>query len=161
MPNRGRELEWFTTEVAFSAVADGVFVTDVLYSATLIGARFIKGATVTRMLIDYRLEAAAVAQHVRFFWGITIVDQSAVIGDAMPDPEDLSDRTDWLVRGRLQTIQASLSDSSQWDTTRLDIRTQRILRSEEDVLLVRGNNNSGGAFVLNHSFFIRVLMRMP
>ncbi len=161
MPDRDkRQFEWFTTRNNGQTLASDAQGGFGLYNAGAVGARFIKGATVTRMLIDLRLRAESVAQLVEVAYGIVVMNSDAVAAGGFPDADDLSDRADWLVRGRLQTIQASLSDSSQWDRVRLDIRTQRILRSEEDEVRMVFDANSSG-FTLVIDAYVRLLMRMP
>ena len=160
MPRGSRDMEWFTSIQPFAAQGSGAQATAQLFDASIHGPRFIKGATVRRMIIDMKIRATAVAQLVELFWGIVIVSNDARVAGGLPDTEDSAERPDWLVRGRLQTIQASLSDSSQWARIDLDIRTGRTLRSEEDELdLILDASTSG--FILERSHFIRVLMLMP
>ena len=83
------------------------------------------------MIIDLRLAADSVAQRVQLLWGIVVVNADARAAGAFPDADDMTDRADWLVRGKMETIQDSLSDASQWDRVSLDLRAQRILHSEE------------------------------
>jgi hypothetical protein len=154
-----RGFEWFSSDIDFADLAGDGQTNLLLYNAIGQGARFVKGATVTRMIIDLRMRANAVAQTVILFWGIVVVNADARAAGAFPEADDLTDRADWLIRGKMQTIQASLSDSSQWDTVKLDIKSQRVLRAEEDELhLIL---DSRGANVLEWTAFIRVLMRMP
>jgi len=162
MVNRSRRVkEWFSTQQAFQDLADGGQTNLTLFSAALVGPRFIKGATVTRMLIDIALRADSVAQTARLFWGIVPMNADARAAGAFPDADDMSDRPGWMIRGQLTTIQASLSDSTQWDRRFLDIRSQRVLRNEEEELQLIVDNLSGGAVVGEWAAFIRVLMLMP
>ena len=155
-----RPLEWYTKDQSFTAIASAAQSADTLYSAAGEGVSFIKGATVTRMIIDVFLRAGSVAQLCRLFWGITIVSAEATAASAFPDVDDLTDRHDWLVRGRLMTIQDSLSDSSQWDRVHLDLRTQRVIRSEESELMFIVDAGSDG-FAMEWAHFIRTLIRKP
>ena len=159
MPDK-RSFEWFTTDTGFQSLASAAQTNLTLYSATLVGARFIKGATVTRMLLDLRLRSDSVAQLVEAYFGILPVNADARAAGAFPDVDDASDRAGWLYRAKFRTIQDSLSDSSQWDTRHLDLRAQRILRTEEDELQLVVDA-SGSGFTLQWAAYIRVLMRMP
>ena len=131
-----------------------------LVNETELGVREVKGATVTRMLLDIRLEASSLAQQVQCHWGIVIVNADARAAGAFPDADDLGDRADWLVRGHLRTVQDSLSDASQWDRVKADLRAQRVLRSEESELHLIMDAGSDG-FTMVWSAYIRVLMKLP
>ena len=155
-----RPMEWYTKNFDFSSLASAAQNTGRLYSAQDEGLRNIKGATITRIIVDVGLRAESVAQLVRMFWGILIVSAEARIGLTLPDADDMSDRHDWLVRGRLFTIQDSLSDSSQWAWARLDLRAQRIMRSEEDELVIIFDAGSDG-FTMERTAFVRTLVRLP
>ena len=117
-------LEWYSTAQDFTLLVANSQTNDVLYSAQNQGTRNILGSTVTRILIDVAIEAVAVAQNVEsVFFGILIANRDARIAAALPDPQDQTDRADWLVKWRMHTIQDSLSDSSQWDRRHMDIRS--------------------------------------
>ena len=53
---------------------------------------------------------------------------------AFPEADDVSDRAGWMVRGVLRGKNSDLSDSSQTVHRSLDIRSQRVMRNEEDEL---------------------------
>lgn len=157
---RRRETEWFGLDrTTFQALAGLAQTNETLFSATLAGARFVKGTTITRMLIDIAIRADNVAQTVQLAWGITTMNADARAAGAFPEADDPSDRAGWMVRGRLITIQASLSDASQWHRKTLDIRSQRILRNEEEELQLILDNQS--ATDLNFSVYVRVLVKWP
>ena len=151
-----RGTEWFTSDQAFAGLAAGAQANVALFSAGLIGARFVKGTTITRIVMDITMQAQAVAQQANLLFGIVRMNADAVIAGGFPDPNDVSDRAGWMVRGKLQTIQDSLSDSSQWDRRRYDIRSQRIMRAEEDELQIIADATG---FACNWSFYIRVLVK--
>ncbi len=157
---RAREKQWFTSRNDLTSVASAARDDIQLYNATTVGAREIKGATVLRAILEIELRATAVAQEVGLFWGLVIVNEVARIGNQLPDPRDTADRADWMIRGNLRTIQSSLSDSSQWDRRRYDVRSGRMLRSEEDGVLVVFRATAS-TFTLEFSSFMRVLMLMP
>ena len=156
-----RQLQWYSKTTGFDALADGGQTNLPLYTTVDVTAIAIKGSTVTRTIMDLRVQAAAVAQRLFFFWGLVVINGDAASAGVFPDPEDMSDRPGWLARGRITTIQASLSDSSQEGKVFLDLRSQRILRAEEDQYHLIVHNLSGGAFALNWSVFIRSLIRLP
>ena len=154
-----RQTQWFTREQINSAVGSGVSDNLTLTSAGVHNT-FRQGMTVTRMIIDLVLAADTLAQRNRFYWGICVVNAAARAGGAMPDPSDVTERPSWLVRGRMEVIQNSLSDASQWTRTLLDLRSQRVLRSEDDELQLLIKNGATG-FGAEWSAFIRVLVKMP
>jgi len=157
---RRRQMQWFSVLVNPLSLASGAQVSSLVYSASTIGARFIKGATVTRQIIDLSLRSGSVAQENQLFWGVVVVNSDAAAAGAFPEADDLSDRPGWMIRGRLENKQSDLSDSSQWTRKELDIRGQRKLDSEEDELRMIFDAGTTG-FTLEFSLFWRVLMKMP
>ena len=155
-----RATQWLSTYKGRGNLASGVQDNLLLVNETELGVREVKGATVTRILLDIRLEASSVAQQVQMHWGIVVVNADARAAGAFPDADDYGDRADWLVRGHLRTIQSDLSDASQWDRVRADLRAQRILRSEESELHLIVDAGSDG-FTMIWTAFIRVLMKLP
>ena len=156
-----RPFEWYSSrQGAFVTLASGAQTNLLLYNAISLGVRNIKGATITRIIGQLKLRADSLAQNVDLHYGIVVVNADARAAGAFPDPDDLSDRPDWMVRGLLQTVQASLSDSTQWDVAKFDLRAQRILRSEEDELHLILTAGATG-FILEWSAFFRVLVRLP
>ncbi len=150
-------MEWFTSSVSFANLNSGAQTNLTLYNATVVGARFVKGATVTRMLVDIIVRSDSVAQDNRLFWGITIVNADARAAGAFPEAADFSDRPGWLGRGLINNKQSDLSDSSQWSREKLDLRSQRILRNEEDELQLILEN--GGSNILEFTAYVRTLMK--
>ncbi len=162
MVTRSRErrpTEWFTTDKIFTTVTDGSQDTTTLLSAGQIGARFIKGTTITRMVIDFVMKPGSVAQDVFMYYGIVVMNGDAVVAGGFPEADDVSDRAGWMIRGRLITKADSVSDGAQFARRNLDIRSQRILRSEEDELQLIVDNKSAGGFTLTYSAYIRVLVK--
>ena len=160
MANRNRRpTEWYTTDHPFTALGSGTGANFTMFNAISHGAQRILGSTITRNIIDVRLRASAVAQLVVVHWGIVVMNADARAAGAFPDPEDVSDRADWLVRGKLHTIQASLSDSSQWDRMSLDLRAQRRLHSEEDELQLIWF--ASGGFTAEFAAYIHTLIKLP
>ena len=158
--NRNRRpMEWFNTSRSFTSLAASTQVSTTLFSAAAQGTRSVLGATVTRELLDIYVQAESVAQLVEMYYGLAILSQDAVLASGLPDPDSETDRADWLTRGRIMTIQASLSDSSQWGRVHLDLRSQRILRSEEDQVELIFNNTT--AFILKWAFDMRMLIKLP
>ena len=155
-----RPVEWFTVETDFLSLATGAQTNKLLYNAASSSSAAVKGATVTRMIVDVRLRATSLAQLNKAFWGIVVINADARAANAFPDPAEMADRPGWLARGRLQTIQDSLSDASQWDKVQLDLRSQRILRAEGDELHLIFENGATG-FTAEMSAFVRTLMRLP
>ena len=157
MVSRRRNLVWNGATTDFGDLAVGSQTNLLLFNDTTFGGLHVKGTTLTRTLIDLRLRADAVAQDVQLTWGITTVNSDARAAGAFPDPNDHGDRASWVVRGRMLTIQDSLSDKSQWDIAQLDLRSQRVFRDEQQELHLILNNS--GAFVLEWAAFVRVLLK--
>ena len=153
-----RPMEWFTNERAFAAIASAGQDNHTLFNASSVGARFVKGTTITRMIIDVRLKPDTVAQQVNLSWGVVVMNADARAAGAFPDVDDISERPGWLVRGRLTAISANLSDMSQQDRVLLDNRSQRILRNEEDELQFIVDAGSDG-FGMLWFMYIRTLVK--
>lgn len=152
-----RETEWFTLQRGYTALAAGGQTNETLINATSIGARFIKGTTITRMLLDFRMKPDSVAQQCNAFAGIVVMNADARAAGAFPEADDVSDRAGWLWRARFAPMASSLSDGSQFEVRHLDIRSQRKLRTEEDELQLVIDN--GDSFIVNWSVYIRVLVK--
>ncbi len=156
--NRRRETEWFSIEQGFVNLAASAQASVPLFNATQVGARFIKGTTITRQIINIWMKPDTVGEFISGFWGIVIMNADAVAAGGFPEADDMSDRPDWMVRGQLQGIMSGLSDSAQWSRTELDLRSQRIMRSEEDDLrFIIDNFSATTAF--DFSIFIRTLVK--
>ena len=155
-----RPMQWFTRTSAFATLASAAQVNFILYNNLSLDNAATKGATVTRMVIDLIFKSDAVAQLNQVHWGIVLVNGDASAAGAFPDPGGDSDRAGWLVRGNDYVIQDSLSDSSQWTRVKLDLRSQRVLRSEADGLeLILQAAVTG--FTVQWAAFIRTLMKLP
>jgi len=155
-----RPMQWYTVHRDFATLAALATTNTTLYSASVLGARNVIGATITRMIIDIGMRNDSLAQLNTLHWGIVIMNADARAAGAFPDPADETDRPDWLVRSRLQGNADSLSDSSQWNRIRMDLRAQRKFRSEEDELQLICKNSSA-AFVNSWTMYIRTLVRLP
>ena len=154
-----RQLAWVNARSDFATLAGGAQTNMLLFNDATFGGRHTKGATVTRILAKVWMKNNAVAQANSLAWGITIVNADARAAGAFPDPADLGDRAGWLVRDWMLGNSDSLSDASQWITTVFDLRSQRILRNEEDELHLIPENT--GSFTLQWAAFVRVLLKMP
>ena len=159
MVTQRRGLVWVSTISPVQTLAAGAQTSVLLFNDSTFGGRQVKGATVTRLLMDISLRADAVAQLNSLMYGVTIVNSDAAGAGAFPDADVMGDRASWMVRGRLETISANLSDSSQWDRRSMDIRGQRVFRNEEDSLYLIVDSTS--TFVLQWAAFMRVLLKAP
>jgi len=157
--NSRRPMEWYSTVTGFAVLAAGAQSNTLLYNAVGQGTRNIKGATITRVIVDLLVKNDTVAQNNELFWGIVIVNADARAAGAFPDPNDMSDRAGWMYRGRILTNASSLTDRAQWAQKQLDLRSQRLLRTEEDELHIIWNNT--GATILQFAIFARVLVKLP
>jgi len=158
-PQVRRATQWFSTNQAFLSLAAGAITNVTLFGAGIQGARFIKGSTVTRMIVNIDYRADAVSQDNRVFWGIAVVNADARAANVFPQPADMSDRAGWLVRGRENVMANSRFDVTQFSRVRLDLRSQRVLRNEEEELQLIYENN--GTNLFSTSVFIRLLIKWP
>ena len=153
-----RSTEWFTLDRRDQGLATDDQTNETLFNATSVGARSVKGTTITRMLIDLNLRAGSIAQRVNLYWGILVMNADARAAGAFPEADDVSDRAGWMVRGNMSTIMSDLSDGSQWLRIHRDIRSQRILHTEEDELQLILDSSASG-FTLRWDAYIRVLVK--
>ena len=154
-----RPLEWYDSRQASTTLLAGAQANLTLYNAVSHGPRNLKGATITRLIIDFALSASSVGQRSEVFWGIVLMNADARAAGAFPDADDFTDRADWMVRVRSEVSQLDLTDSSQWDRRRLDLKSQRIIHSEEDEL--QFIIDSVSAFSCIWTLFVRALVRLP
>ena len=117
-----------------------------------------QGATVTRMILDIRIRAAALTAVHEMYWGIAVFNADAVAAGAFPE-SDLVDDTNWLVHGRLLCASSNLSDHTQGDRVLMDIRSQRVLRAQQDRLIMVRDNATATTITFN--CFARVLVKHP
>jgi len=155
-----RPMQWVTRDIGPATLASGLLTNFILYNSLSITSAATKGVTITRMIVDIVAKNDALAQLNKAFWGIVPVNADASAAGGFPDPEDMTDRASWLARGRIVVNADSLSDSSQWSRTELDLRSQRILRSEQDELHLIVKNVATG-FTIQWAAFIRVLLKLP
>jgi len=155
-----RETNWFNLDAAFQNLGSGLTTNQTLLSDTTIGNRTIKGATVTRLIIDITIRNAVLAQNNVLYWGITKVNADARAAGAFPDPSDMNDKAGWMIRGRLQCNADSLTDPTQWVSRHYDLRAQRLFRNEEEELQLLIENSATG-FTVSWTAFIRSLVKWP
>ena len=155
-----RPMQWVSRSTGFLSLAPLTLTNFILYNSLSISSAAVKGATVTRMIVDLTFKNNALAQNNDAYWGIVPVNADASAAGGFPDPKDMTDRASWLVRGREQFNADSLSDYAQWVRVRQDLRSQRILRSEQDELHLLVEN-ADGADTFQWAAFIRVLMKLP
>ena len=134
MTIRRRETEWFESIVGFTSRGTNTQFAVDLYSAAFLGAHGIKGSTITRTVVKLALLPEVQTTIVELHWGIVIVNADAVAAGVLPDANDVADRADWLIRGWLFAKSGNISDGSQTDRVIVDLRSQRIIRAEEDQL---------------------------
>ena len=152
-----RQLGWVSTEQGFGTLAAGASSRLTLYQDSTFGGRHTKGATVTRTIAKIWLRSDSVAQENDMAWGIAVMNGDVPAGS--PDPSDMSDRPGWLIRDYLRNAQDSLLNSAQWTLAHMDLRSQRILRSEEEVVRLQVKND--GANILQWAAFVRLLIKLP
>ena len=154
-----RPFEWYETAATMTSLGANAQTHAVIRSAIDQGAANLRGSTVTRLVGWVALKASTLTVLAELAFGIIIVNADARIAAALPDPNDPSDRANWMYRDRLLCQSGNLSDSSQWDRIRFDIRSQRIMRSEEDELVIIFN--AGPLNNPDFAFNIRSLIKLP
>jgi len=154
-----RPVQWVSSQFSFSNFVAGATTNLLLYNSLSLGFAAVKGATVTRTILKLWVASQALAQLNELAWGITQVNADARAASAFPDPDDMSDRAGWMIRGWELNQMSDLSNSNQWTTVNMDLRGQRVLRNEQDELHLIVHNS--GSFGLVWSAFVRVLMKLP
>ncbi len=163
MTNRNRQarpVQWYSTIMPLTSLASAGQITVSLLSVATVPLARIRGSTITRIVMKLRAHSTNLATLHEVHWGIVLMNADAVAAGGFPDADDASDRADWMVRGWLSARAASLSDQSQDDVTELDLRAQRILRSEEEDLRLIMDADASGSIV-QLSAFVRVLLKYP
>ena len=156
-----RAFDWYETFSTFFTLAPALQTNIRIRTAFDQGAANLKGSTVTRLIGWIVLAPTVQASLVELAYGVIIVNVDARIAGALPDADDPTDRADWMLRGRMISNMSSLSDSSQWDRNRIDNRAQRIMRSEEDELVLILNASSANNNNLNCALYMRALLKLP
>ncbi len=154
-----RKTQWYTTQTVFQDLAAAGQTNQLLFSAASSVTGAAKGHTVTRIIVDVGMRSNAVNQNNFMTWGIVTVNADARAAGAFPDSDELTERAGWLVRGRLLNIMDTLNESSQWTGVKLDLRSQRVIRNEDEELHLIVDN--AGSFVFEWTAFMRVLMKEP
>ena len=157
MPSR-RSLRWFSTFADAQTVTAGGQSNNSLLS--LVDSADMKGATITRMIVQLVLASGAADQIGRVKWGIVVVSEDAAVAAAFPEADFASDQADWLVRGAELVRQSDVDDGSQHVRVFRDLRAQRVIRSADDQLhfIIDKDSTTG---TVNYDLFTRVLLRMP
>ena len=154
-----RPLQWFTSQTDFQNLVGNAQTNLTLFNTGSSVAQPVKGATVTRMIVELMMKGVSLAQDLYLFWGVAVVNGDARAAGAFPDADDITDRANWLMRGRMYTIHDSLTDGSQVARREYDLHSQRVFRNAEDELQLVLDN--GNANTLAWAAFIRVLMKFP
>ena len=157
MTNRNRRpTQWYESIQQDVALNAGQQAHTDLLSNIATGNR--QGSTVTRMILDIQMRPGAITVTHEIYVGIAVLNADAVGASAFPDADSVDD-TDWLFHARLISNSSNVSDGTQGDRIRMDIRSQRVLRAQQDRLILVRDNLIGAVTTYNH--FIRVLMKHP
>jgi len=148
-----RPVQWVSSQFSFSNLVAGATTNLLLYNSLSLGFAAVKGATVTRTILRLWLASQSLAQLNELAWA------DARAASAFPDPNDMSDRAGWMIRGWELNQMSDLSASNQWTTVSMDLRGQRVLRNEQDELHLIVHN--AGVNGLVWSAFVRVFMKLP
>ena len=119
----------------------------------------LKGITVTRLLLQFSLQAQTVNTSGQFHAGIYVAENDAVAALAVADPQTVSDDAGWMWRVANQVWASSnINDSSQFLRVREDLRAQRTYPGEDYTLIIHMvNNNALGS--VNIDGIIRTLYK--
>ena len=153
-----RKTQWYTTRLVDFSLIAGAQDALILFDQLSAVGDIVKGCTVTRMLVDLWMKPASVAQVNTALWGITTVNSDARAAGALPEADDLAERAGWLVRGELYSIANALT-RSEFAHTQMDLRSQRVLRNDEEELILIIDN--AGSFTMVWHAFVRVLIKLP
>ena len=154
-----RAMKWYTSMFNTTAIVNnGTFRRSMLPG---IPESLRKGSTVTRILMTLWIANDTASTIKRLDLGIGWIDEDAFNAAAFPDPEDENERFDWIFRDSL--VQGRDSGGNQGDQKyqKYDLRSQRICRAENDLLVLMGKLDgvdTGGVFF---SGLTRVLLRLP
>jgi len=155
-----RAMKWYTSIFNNTAIVNGGTFRRSLLPGIPDALR--KGSTVTRILLSLWMENDTFTTLKRLDLGIGWIDEDAFNASAFPDPEDENERFDWIFRDSIvEGIGPSGTNSKDVRVTRYDLRSQRICRAENDLLIIMGKLdtvNTGGVFF---SGLTRVLLRLP
>jgi len=157
MPSR-RTLEWFSTIAHAQNVTSGGQANVSLLS--LMDVSVVKGSTITRIILQFILQAQTAATLGRLNYGIVLVSQDAAAAGAFPDADITADQADWLVRGQETVLASDANDGSQLVRVYRDLRAQRVIRSADDELHFIIDQNASGMNTV-FDLFTRVLVRLP
>ena len=154
MTQQRRRTQWYESIQGEIAIGAGASQNNDLLSNIATSDR--QGATVTRILIQIRFHPAAITLLHECFWGIAIVNADALAVGALPDTQVVDD-TNWLMHSRMHARSANLSGNEGDFLVVMDLRAQRVLRAQQDRLILMFDNIGPAA---NRSHFIRTLMRL-
>ena len=161
MPEVVRQTEWYEDFRDFTPLVQGTSDVVRIRAAVDEGAANLKGSTVTRLIGWVAVVPTVLASVSSCAWGIIVGNSDARVVGALPNPEDISDRADWMVRDRMLVNSNSLSDSSQWARRSFDLRAQRVMRSEEDELCFVIHASATNNNTMNYAVYIRALLLLP
>ena len=154
-----RATRWLTTIDQNQAIVDGG--SD---NYTLLGSNLneIKGSTITRIIMNMNCRSDTLGVQKFLYWGLAIVTADALSAGGLPDPNVESDAFDWLGRGVLITGAVKLPTEFGPDVTeKLDLRSQRLFRSEDvtlQLIVADSGSGAGGQFF---SHLTRCLVKLP
>ena len=161
MTNRNRRpFEWYSTSIGPTVIASAGQFNLALVSIATVPISRIKDSTVTRILLSLIWHPESVTTATDLFYGITIITAEAAIAGGIPEADDMSDRADWLIRGKMTARSGNLSDGSQDAKMEADLRAQRIMRSEESELHIVFDANTSGISGEVRGL-ARVLLKLP
>ena len=115
----------------------------------------VKGATVTRVILDLVYDISGVGTIDSLGIGLVVLNTDAIAVSAFPDPEDTFDQPGWLWRTVHEVFQTDNPKFRQ----HLDLRAQRKFGGEESNLVLLMKN--AGVNTISIHGFARTLIRRP
>ncbi len=158
--SRRRTMQWFSKFAQQTNLASGGQANLALYNTSDVNFLFIKGATITRVILDLIWHPQTLTTASYLFWGLVIGNAEVFAAGSFPDADDMSDRAGWLGRGMLKAKSGNLSDGSQDPHVQLDLRSQRVMRTEEDDFRLILDASASG-ITGDYTAFVRTLIKLP
>ena len=152
-----RAVEWFDTNVNSGVVPGSQFQDDLTRNVVNDEK---KGMTLVRTLIHIEMLAITAGFGSIVALGIVAITRDAFGAVSIPNPSDELDKPGWLWRINATGVYtAVVSDRSSTTVVDLDLKMQRKLRGEEDLLVLVGEVAAGGVSTINFDGYIRMLFK--
>ncbi len=151
-----RQVQWYDSILADTVPAVSQIGIDLTQNLPV---QNLKGTTVTRILVDFRIRHGVTAVGNALAWGITLVDEDALTAAALPDANEESEQPGWLFRGAQNFRVSDVNDYTQEVAIKQDLKGQRKFAGNSSRLVLLVSNGGANAVFLNG--MIRLLVKKP